>query len=90
MNKILFLFASDKMWLYIKTSTGKTITIQVKPSETISNIKAIIQDKESIPPDKQHLTFENNLLDDNSTLSDYNLPKKATLQLDVTEEMGTL
>ena len=78
------------MWLYIKTSTGKTITIQVKPSETISNIKAIIQDKESIPPDKQHLTFENNLLDDNSTLSDYNLPKKATLQLDVTEEMGTL
>ena len=78
------------MWLYIKTSTGKTITIQVKPSETISNIKAIIQDKENIPPDKQHLTFENNLLDDNSTLSDYNLPKKATLQLDVTEEMGTL
>ena len=78
------------MWLYIKTSTGKTITIQVKPSETIANIKVQIQDKEKIPPDKQRLTFENNLLDDNSTLSDYNLPKKATLQLDVTEEMGTL
>ena len=78
------------MWLYIKTSTGKTITIQVKPSETIANIKVQIQDREKIPPDKQRLTFENNLLDDNSTLSDYNLPKKATLQLDVTEEMGTL
>ena len=76
------------MWLYINTPTGKTITLQVKPSDTIANVKAKIQDKESIPPDKQILKFELIPLDDNSTISDNNIPKKSTLLLDVIEDMG--
>ena len=76
------------MWLYINTPAGKTITLQVKPSDTIANVKAKIQDKESIPPDKQILKFELTPLDDNSTISDNNIPKKSTLLLDVIEDMG--
>ena len=78
------------MRLYIKTHSGKTITLEVEASDTIANVKDKIQDKEKIPPDKQHLSLGPLQLEDDRTLSDYNILNESTLQLDVTEDMGTL
>ena len=69
------------MQIFIKSLTGKCITLDVDQAESIASVKAKLAEKEGISPGEQRLVFGGKQLEDERTLGDYNITKESTIHL---------
>ena len=70
------------MQIFVKTLTGKTITLEVQESDSIEDVKTRIQDMEGIPVIQQGLIHRvAGVLNNRMTLSDYNIHNESMLFL---------
>jgi hypothetical protein len=73
--------SAQAMQIFVNIGFHRTITLDTEPSDTLENVKAKVQDKEGFDPASQFLYFSSTLLEDGRTLSDYNIQKESTIQL---------
>ena len=76
------------MKILVQTPSNGTITIEVKPSDTIERVKSQIQDMESIPSDQHCLILHGKQLDEKRTIFDYSIKSESILKLEACNQMG--
>ena len=69
------------MQMFVRTFTGKLITLEVEPADAFKNKKTKLQDTEGVLPHQQRCIFDGKQLEDGRCMSDYNFGRDSTLHL---------